>query len=133
MSRTIRIAVVLPAPLAPSSPKIRPGSTVNDALSRATISPKRLVTESRTRDMRRPATRNGGQRTGSRAPARGAGTAARHRWRTRRPASRAAGRSLPIWRTLGGREGKHGAAQQGDVDDATFEDLDAALEDLDII
>jgi hypothetical protein len=43
MSSTIRIAVVFPAPLAPSRPKILPGSTLKLAPSSATTSPNRLA------------------------------------------------------------------------------------------
>ena len=43
---TIRIAVVLPAPLGPTKPSIRPGATENVRSSSATTSPKRRVSPS---------------------------------------------------------------------------------------
>src|SRR5579875_2455891 len=41
--RIIRIVVVLPAPFGPRNPVTFPGSTRNDRLSTASVSPKRLV------------------------------------------------------------------------------------------
>ena len=51
MSSTIRIEVVLPAPLAPSRPKMRPGSTSKLTPSSAWMAPNRLETVSTTRLM----------------------------------------------------------------------------------
>jgi len=52
MSRTIRIVVVLPAPLAPRNPKTSPGWTVKLSSSSAVTAlgpePKRLTSLSRT-------------------------------------------------------------------------------------
>ena len=45
----MRIVVVLPAPLAPRKPKIRPRGTLNDSWSSATVVPNRFVTPSMSR------------------------------------------------------------------------------------
>ena len=65
MPITIRMAVVFPAPLGPRNPKTRPGSTVNDRPSRATVRPYRR---------RNPASLSGPDRTrpGGQPPARSA-------------------------------------------------------------